>query len=129
VDAKRIAATYSVGNHTYSHPRLTDLTDAQVRDQVTQAEAVIKSATGVDPHPLFRFPYGSTDARVLADVHGLGYGGIRWTVDTLGWEGRSTGQSGAANDGTTLDAGALPSIIKELKARGYRMALVSDYVR
>ncbi len=150
-DAKRIAATYDIGNHTYSHPRLTDLTDAQVRDQVTHAEAVIKATTGHDPHPLFRFPYGSTNARVLADVHALGYGGIRWTVDTLGWEGRSQGQSeatvlqrvlnglqpgeivlmhvGAANDGTTLDASALPSVIRELNARGYRFVLVSNYAR
>jgi gamma-D-glutamyl-L-lysine dipeptidyl-peptidase len=150
-DAKKIAATYDIGNHTYSHPRLTDMTDAQVRDQVTHAAAVIKATTGQDPHPLFRFPYGSTNARVLADVHALGYGGIRWTVDTLGWEGRSQGQSeasvlqrvlnglrpgeivlmhvGAANDGSTLDASALPSVIRELKARGYRFVLVSDYAR
>jgi peptidoglycan/xylan/chitin deacetylase (PgdA/CDA1 family) len=150
-DAKMIAATYGIGNHTYSHPRLTDLTDAEVRDQVTHAEAVIKATAGHDPHPLFRFPYGSTNARVLADVHALGYRGIRWTVDTLGWKGRSQGQSdatvlqrvvnglqpgeivlmhvGAANDGTPLDANALPAVIRELRARGYRFVLVSDYAR
>ena len=148
-DAKSIAGAYGIGNHTYSHPHLTDLTDAQARDEVTHAAAVIAAATGVDPHPLFRFPYGSTDARVLADLHSLGYGGVRWTVDTLGWEGRSNGQSeatvlqrvlnalqpgeivlmhvGAANDGTTLDANALPSIIRDLKARGYAMVLVAAY--
>ncbi len=35
---------------------------------------------------------------------------------------------GAANDGTTLDANSLPSIIREVKARGYRLVLISDYV-
>jgi gamma-D-glutamyl-L-lysine dipeptidyl-peptidase len=150
-DARKIASAYGIGNHTYSHPRLTDLTDAQVKDQVTHAASVVKTTTGRDPRPLFRFPYGSTNARVLADVHSLGYGGIRWTVDTLGWEGRNNGQSeatvlkrvlgaltpgeiilmhvGAANDGSTLDAAALPSIIRELKARGYRMVLIASYVR
>jgi len=150
-DARRIAAAYGIGNHTYSHPRLTDLTDAQVKDQVTHAAAVIKSSVGRDPRPLFRFPYGSVNARVLADVHGLGYGGIRWTVDTLGWEGRKAGQSeatvrkrvldalrpgeivlmhvGAANDGSTLDASALPGVIQDLRARGYRLVLIADYVR
>jgi peptidoglycan/xylan/chitin deacetylase (PgdA/CDA1 family) len=34
---------------------------------------------------------------------------------------------GAANDGTTLDASALPSVIRELKAKGYRFVLVTDY--
>ena len=149
-DARKIASLYPIGNHTYSHPRLTDLTDAQAKAEVVRAESVIKSSTGRDPRPLFRFPYGSSDARVLADVHSLGYGGIRWTVDTLGWEGRSLGQSeatvvqrvlanlqpgeivlmhvGAATDGTTLDASALPAMIRELQARGYRLVLVGDYV-
>ncbi len=148
--AREIAAHYPVGNHTYSHPQLTTLTDAQVEEQVVRAATAIRSATGLDPHPLFRFPYGNVDARTLADVHALGYGGIRWTVDTLGWEGKSNGQSassvqqrvigalrpgeivlmhvGAANDGTTLDADALPSVIREIQARGYQLVLIRDFV-
>jgi peptidoglycan/xylan/chitin deacetylase (PgdA/CDA1 family) len=148
--ASRIAGSYTIGNHTYSHPDLTELDDAAVAGQVTHAASVIDSATGRDPHPLFRFPYGATDSRTLGIVHGLGYGGIRWTVDTLGWEGASAGQStasvlnrvlanlrpgeivlmhvGGANDGTTLDADALPSVIREVQARGYRLVAVSDFV-
>ena len=86
---------------------------------------------------------------MLADIHALGYGGIRWTVDTLGWEGKSNGQStatvqqrvlaalqpgeivlmhvGAANDGTTLDAAALPDLIRAIIARGYRFVPVAAY--
>jgi peptidoglycan/xylan/chitin deacetylase (PgdA/CDA1 family) len=149
-DARAIASAYGIGNHTYSHPDLTGLSDAQVADQVLHAQQLIATTTGRDPHPLFRFPYGAVNARVLADVHALGYGGIRWTVDTLGWEGRSNGQSeasvlqrvmnglrpgeivlmhvGAANDGTTLDASALPSVISAVRAAGYRFVLVADYV-
>jgi len=149
-DARTIAANYAIGNHTYSHPHLTQLNDQQAAEEISHAEALIKSTTGRDPHPLFRFPYGSSDARVLADCHALAYGGIRWTVDTLGWEGRSNGQSeasvvqrvlnalqpgeivlmhvGAATDGTTLDANALPTLIRDLRARGYEPVLISDYV-
>ena len=149
-DAKTIAASYPVGNHTYDHPHLPTLGDAQVADEIQHAERVIVATTNRDPHPLFRFPYGSVDARTLAIAHSLGYGGIRWTVDTLGWEGKSLGQStasviqrvlnalrpgeivlmhvGAANDGTTLDADALPALIGELRARGYRLVLVGSYV-
>ena len=149
-DARLIADAYPIGNHTYSHPHLTDLTDAQVASEVTHAQTVIAAATGHDPRPLLRFPYGSSNARVLADVHNLGYGGIRWTVDTLGWEGASNGQSqasvvqrvvgalqpgeivlmhvGGANDGTTLDAAALPELIRQVQARGYRFVSIADYV-
>lgn len=150
-DARRIAASYPVGNHTYSHPHLTQLTDSAVIDEITHAASVIRNTTGRDPHPLFRFPYGSVDARLLADAHAQGYGGIRWTVDTLGWEGRGLGQSettvlnrvlgslrpgeivlmhvGAATDGSTLDASALPAVISAVQARGYHFVLISDYVR
>jgi Predicted xylanase/chitin deacetylase len=149
-DARTIANSYAIGNHTYDHPHLTSLTDAQVASEVTRAQSVIVSTTKHDPRPLFRFPYGSVDARTLADVHRLGYGGIRWTVDTLGWEGKNLGQStstvikrvldalrpgeivlmhvGAANDGSTLDAQALPALITELRSRGYRLVLVGSYL-
>ena len=147
--ARRIAAAYTVGNHTQTHPHLTDLPDGEVAAEVTGAEQAIRDATGRDPRPLFRFPYGDVDARVLADVHGLGYGGIRWTVDTLGWEGRGAGQSvdsvvaravggaspgeivlmhvGSAQDGSTLDADALGRIIDGLRAKGYGFASIADY--
>ena len=148
--ARQIAVLYPVGNHTYDHPHLTALTDAQVQDEVAHAALLIASATGRDTRPLFRFPYGDSDSRTLADVHALGYGGIRWTVDTLGWEGRSNGQTadtvlqrvlaklqpgeivlmhvGAATDGTNLDADALPAVIREIRAQGYSLALVGDFV-
>ena len=148
--AKEIAAGYPIGNHTYDHPYLTKLTDAQVQDEIVHAQLLITQVAGKDPRPLFRFPYGSADTRTLADVHSLGYGGIRWTVDTLGWEGKNNGQTaatvqqrvmanlkpgeivlmhvGAANDGSTLDADALPAVIQSIQAAGYRLVLVSDYV-
>ena len=150
-DAQRMAAGYAIGNHTYSHPHLPALSDEAVLDEVRLGERAIAAAIDRDPHPLFRFPYGDSDSRTLALVHSLGYGGIRWTVDTLGWKGRSAGQSvdtvvsrviaaaapgaivlmhvGAADDGSTLDADALPRVISELRARGYSFATVTRYVR
>ncbi|HSR24938.1 MAG TPA: polysaccharide deacetylase family protein, partial [Candidatus Eisenbacteria bacterium] len=148
--SRQIASRYPVGNHTYSHPHLTTLTDAQVADEISRGEAAIETATGRDPHPLFRFPYGETDARTLDLLHRQGYGGIRWTVDSLGWKGGSAGQSadtvvsrvlanlqpgeivlmhvGGAEDGTTLDADALPRIIAEVRARGYSFVTVGAFV-
>lgn len=149
-EARQVAASYPVGNHTYSHPYLTQLTDDQVSDQVAKGEAAIVTVTGHDPQPLFRFPFGDSDAKTLAIVHGLGYGGVRWTVDTWGWKGTSAGQStdtvvsrvlagltpgaivlmhvGAATDGSTLDANALPDVIAELRARGYTTVAVTSYI-
>ncbi len=148
-EAMAIASKYSVGNHTYSHPHLPTLSDAGVVSEVKGGAQAIRAATGVDTRPLFRFPYGDRNANVIGIVNGLGYGGIRWTVDTLGWEGLSGGQSvdtvqsrilaaltpgeivlmhvGAANDGTTLDADALAGAIDAIRAHGYGFANVYRY--
>jgi peptidoglycan/xylan/chitin deacetylase (PgdA/CDA1 family) len=139
-----VAAGERVGDHSVSHPHfVTDhLTDAQMRAQVRDARQQIISATGADPWPWFRFPYGDLNAHAVSVVNSAGFVPIGWTVDTLGWKGaKDTGVTettivskvlanlkpgeivlmhlGAAPDGTTLDAAALPSIISELTARGY----------
>jgi peptidoglycan/xylan/chitin deacetylase (PgdA/CDA1 family) len=140
--ANQIAAGgYLIGNHSMTHPSFTTLTDAQVTAQLQEAQQAILTTNGADSRPLFRFPNGDVNARVLSDVNKLGYLAVRWTVDTLGWKGTDGGQSvqtvisrvlgglrpgeivlmhvGSAPDHTTLDASALPQIIDSLRARGY----------
>lgn len=140
--ARELAAYGRIGNHTVTHPRLPTLSDSGVRSQVLGAETTLRTTTGESPRPLFRFPYGAYDTRTLRIVNGLGYVAIGWTVDSLGWQGRSEGGTAAAvvarvvgartpgcivlmhvgsnpEDGTTFDADALPGIISGLRAHGY----------
>jgi peptidoglycan/xylan/chitin deacetylase (PgdA/CDA1 family) len=135
------AGGHRIGNHSMTHPQFTGLSDAAIRAQVLDAEQAISTA-GTDPRPLFRFPFGDRDARTIAAVNGLGYICVRWTVDTLGWKGTSGGvtaeqvadravaalQPGEIvlmhigsnpDDGTTLDADALPGMIQRMRAAGY----------
>jgi peptidoglycan/xylan/chitin deacetylase (PgdA/CDA1 family) len=149
--ARVLGARFAIGNHTFDHPDLTRLGPAAVRSELKRAEAAIRATTGRDPRPLFRFPYGARDARTISVVNDLGYGSIRWTVDTLGWKGMSGGQSvgsvrervltaqragaiilmhvGSAPDGSTLDAAALPSLIAAIETRGYRFVDLTAFVR
>ena len=143
VRSARLAARDVVGNHTMTHPDLTTLTDAQITSQVRGAEGVIRSTTGQDPRRFFRFPFGARNAHDIALLNRLCYVPFRWTVDSLGWKGTSGGQTRAKvvarvvaaaqpgaivlmhlgsnpDDGTTLDAAALPTIITRLRALGYR---------
>jgi peptidoglycan/xylan/chitin deacetylase (PgdA/CDA1 family) len=147
--ARRIASRYPVGNHSVTHPYFTKLTDAQLRDEVLAAEATIKQVTGSSTRPLFRFPYGDRDARTIRLVNEAGYGSFRWTVDTLGWKGTSGGMTTSAvvdrvmdtarpgqivllhvgshpTDRSTLDADALPEIIEQLQAQGYRFITLTE---
>jgi peptidoglycan/xylan/chitin deacetylase (PgdA/CDA1 family) len=140
--AKSIAAAgHRFGNHTMTHPHLTQLSDAQVRAQITDAENRIRAVTGNPAQPFFRFPYGDRTAHTIALVNAEGYVAVRWTVDSLGWQGTSqhtaawvaqrvldAAQPGAIvlmhvgsnpDDHSTLDADALPSIIDGYRAKGY----------
>lgn len=138
----RTMARYPVGNHTYDHPDLTSLSDSGIRTEIRSAAARIKAVTGQDPRPLFRFPYGAVDPHVITVVNSECYVPFRWTVDTLGWQGITGGQSvdkvvnrvlakarpgeivlmhvgSHPEDHSTLDADALPGVIAGLRARGY----------
>ena len=151
-EARLIAKRYPVGNHTVTHPDLTTLAPAAARAQVTVARHDIISITGHDPRPLFRFPYGAYTPGLIAAVNTLGYAAIGWTVDTLGWEGTSGGQSAATvvsrvvaglrpgeivlmhvgsnpTDHSTLDADALTSVIAALRARGYAFTTLVPWIQ
>lgn len=151
--ARQIAAAgYRIGDHTITHPYMTQKSDAEVRREIAGAAQQIIAATGKNPAPLFRFPYGDANARVISIANGLGYVPVRWTVDTLGWEG-SAGHITAAvvtsrvlgalrpgeivlmhvgsnpDDHSTLDADALPAVISQLKARGYSFVTLDALVQ
>ncbi|GAA0690446.1 hypothetical protein GCM10010193_51000 [Kitasatospora atroaurantiaca] len=149
-DARVIGLRYPTGNHSFSHPDLTTLSDAAVRDQILRAQSAIQAGATYDARPMFRFPFGASDARTLGIVNSLGYASINWTVDTLGWQGTSGGQSVSTvvsrvlanlrpgeivlmhvgsnpDDGSTLDADALPTVISELTARGYSFVTVAQF--
>jgi peptidoglycan/xylan/chitin deacetylase (PgdA/CDA1 family) len=144
--ARAIGRRYLVANHTVDHVDMRRLSDAAATREVTRAELLIRNATGRDPRPYFRFPYGARDARTLGLVRRLGYVSIRWTVDTWGWMGRSQQtvagarrrvlthlipgeivlmHLGSSRDHSTIDSNALPGIIRAVRARGYRFVTLA----
>ncbi|GAB3282194.1 hypothetical protein GCM10027449_23960 [Sinomonas notoginsengisoli] len=137
-----VAAGHRIGNHSMTHADMTTQSDAQIGAELSNAQAAIQ-AGGADPRPLFRFPSGARTARTIAAVNANGYAAIRWTVDSLGWQGTMDGTRGPGfvtqrvlaalrpgeivlmhvgsnpNDGSTLDAAALPDIIAQMRSAGY----------
>ena len=148
--ARAIGRVYPLGNHTVNHLDLRRMSTTAATWEIAQAAVMIERATGRDTHPYFRFPYGSRDARTLRIAYRLGYASVRWTVDTWGWMGPAGGMSkarviqrvssllrpgdimllhvGANRDGSTLDADALPAILRLIERRGYRFVTLDRYV-
>jgi peptidoglycan/xylan/chitin deacetylase (PgdA/CDA1 family) len=136
-----VASGHRLANHTATHPYCTQLTDAQIKAQVALAESQIRAAGGTSTRPLFRFPYGDRNGRTIAAVNSAGYVAIGWTVDSWGWRGsRYISVNGVVDrvvsasrpgeivlmhvgsnpdDHTRYDAQALPTVITQLRARGY----------
>jgi peptidoglycan/xylan/chitin deacetylase (PgdA/CDA1 family) len=138
------AAGHRLGNHSDTHAHYPLLTKLEISADLARAEAAIVADTGATTgaSPFFRFPYGDRTAADIAAVNDAGYVAVRWTVDTLGWKGTSGGITADIvlqrvldtatpgqvvlmhvgsnpDDGTTLDATALPRVIDSLQARGY----------
>jgi peptidoglycan/xylan/chitin deacetylase (PgdA/CDA1 family) len=76
-----------IGSHSHYHARMHLLTTRGLRADITAAERAILDATGVDPKPWFRCPFGagSTDRRVQSAVTAAGYRHVGWDVAGEDW--------------------------------------------
>lgn len=69
--------------HTWNHPHLPQLTDAQVTAQIVDSTRALEAVSGQDI-TAFRPPYGEFTPRVLAAA---GMPAILWDIDTNDWQG------------------------------------------
>jgi peptidoglycan/xylan/chitin deacetylase (PgdA/CDA1 family) len=130
---------FEIGNHSFSHPQLTKLSEEAIRRELTQCAELITSATGGAPIRVMRPTYGAHNERVRRIATEMGYNIILWDVDTNDWRKRTTDQMVATilssvKDGsiilmhdrysTTLETTA--AVIDELRARGFTFVTVSE---
>jgi peptidoglycan/xylan/chitin deacetylase (PgdA/CDA1 family) len=64
------------------------LTEAGIAEDLRDGAAVILAASGVDPAPWFRCPFGAgaDDPRVLAAIESAGYRHVGWHVAPDDWD-------------------------------------------
>jgi peptidoglycan-N-acetylglucosamine deacetylase len=129
-----VEAGHEVGNHSWNHPDLTQLTTAEITSQLDRTSAAIKAATGKEP-TLFRPPYGAIDDTVKSATT---LSPVLWDVDPEDWKYRDAArvaqtvitQTGA-NDVVLLhdihptSVAAVPEILRTLTAQGYHFVTVS----
>jgi peptidoglycan-N-acetylglucosamine deacetylase len=136
--ARRIAEDgHTIGNHSNSHAPMDMLTDAGIAGSMSEAEEMIERASGVNPRPWFRCPYGhgQDDPRVLAAIERAGYRHVSWTIDTYDWQPDRTPADlvervldGHAREGDgaiaimhswpDVTAAALPALLERLRRAG-----------
>ncbi|WP_327350601.1 polysaccharide deacetylase family protein [Streptomyces sp. NBC_01304] len=129
---------HEIGNHTWTHPRLTDVSDDQIRDELGRTERAISKITGTKS-TLMRPPQGRTDDRVSKVSKELGMAQVLWTVTAKDYETDDIKLiaervlEGAGRDGIVLlhplhkgTLPAMPTILKKLHAEGYTFVTVSQ---
>ena len=87
--AARIAKSgHLVGNHSHYHARMPHLNREGLDFDIRTAEEAIIAATGVDPKPWFRNPFGegSDSRRVLKAIDRAGYVHVGWSAEAWDWE-------------------------------------------
>ncbi len=131
---------HELANHTYSHPDLTKLSEAAVRDQIERTEEIVQRLTGRSTRPYFRPPFGAYDARILALVAQMGYHLVYWSRDAGDWQpavapaeiSRRVGEQTRAGDIVVFHAyvpktaAVLPEVIQRLRARGLQPVRLSE---
>ena len=142
--AEEAVRGHELANHSFTHPRLSRLTDAEISAEIERADAAIKKASGVTPR-LFRPPEGAYSENVVKTAAQLGKTTIIWTVDTLDWAKtardaivenvKASVTSGSIilfHDYTHKDAHtleALEVIVPYLQGEGYEFVTVSELLK
>lgn len=87
------AGGHLVGSHSHYHARMPLLNARGLRSDIGDAQRYVTDATGVDPRPWFRCPFGAgaTDQRVQRFIREAGYRHVGWHVAGVDWPAERTG--------------------------------------
>ena len=73
-----------IGNHTFTHPLLTFLSEAQIGQELSACQTALQDATGQSP-TLFRPPFGGRRPAVFRVAREQGLEPIMWNVTGYDW--------------------------------------------
>ncbi len=126
-----IAAGHELGNHTWSHPTLDELSEAQVRTEIAQCRDLLVQQTG-QPGVFFRQSAAQNSTPLIRSVAGsLGYRTcLSYDIDSLDWTdpgvsavrhavaAATAGSVVSMHLGHQVTIDALPGILDDFGARG-----------
>ncbi|WP_449066380.1 polysaccharide deacetylase family protein, partial [Planomonospora algeriensis] len=132
---RAVEAGHEIGNHTWSHRDLTRLSPAAIRADLARTDRAVEKAADVTPKTV-RPPYGAHNAAVRRQTTRPV---VLWSVDTEDWRHRNGPAVArravkAAGPGAVIlfhdihptTVKAIPRVLKDLSARGYRFVTVSE---
>ncbi|MEU0852154.1 polysaccharide deacetylase family protein [Streptomyces flaveolus] len=125
-----------VANHSYTHPHMTQLGQAQMDSEISRTQQAIAAAGGGTPK-LFRPPYGETNSTLRSVEAKYGLTEVIWDVDSQDWNNASTdaivqavsrlgnGQVILMHDWPANTLAAVPRIAQTLASKGLCSGMIS----
>ncbi|MBU9713484.1 delta-lactam-biosynthetic de-N-acetylase [Bacillus tamaricis] len=131
-----------VGNHSYHHPSLPEVSDERLRRELENLRELYKDVTGKDDMCYLRPPRGTFSERSLARSAELGYINVFWsfaykdwvTQEQKGWKYAYDSIMKRVHPGAIMllhsvsgdNAEALPKVIDDLQKQGYEFKSLDD---
>ncbi|MEE1130465.1 MAG: polysaccharide deacetylase family protein [Caryophanon sp.] len=126
---------HQIGNHSFSHDRLSTLSIRAVIADLEKTNAVIQRITGTKP-TVYRPPFGAITQQMRTSIS---MPPILWSLDTLDWKHRNADKTvdvitNGAKDGAIVlmhdihqpTADALPRVLEVLQAQGYTFVTIDE---
>ena len=133
-------AGHDLGNHSENHKNMSQLSNAQNKEELMKVHEKVKTLTDYDMF-LFRPPYGDYDNDVITTAAECGYYTIQWDVDSLDWKDydaaticqRVTGKMERGSIALFHNAAlhtpeALPDILECLIQKGLTVVPISELI-
>lgn len=145
---RMIQEGHEIGSHGFQHLKITELTDAQIRDILNKNNNLIMKQTGTRT-VTYRPPYGALDPHSIESIGKYGYKIVLWTIDSLDWRGLKKEQvianvlpklkegyiilqhcaADSAKENLSGTIEALPEIIKTAKNKGFQFVTVNQLLK
>jgi peptidoglycan/xylan/chitin deacetylase (PgdA/CDA1 family) len=136
-----LAEGHEIGNHSWTHPQLSKLSDDRVTEEINKTQAAIKNASGYTP-VLLRPPYGAITSRQKEWIEKqFGLSVIIWSVDPFDWKrpgasvieqrilsGARPGAIILSHDIHKQTVDAMPATLDALAQKGFKFVTVSQLI-
>ncbi|WP_026566477.1 polysaccharide deacetylase family protein [Bacillus sp. UNC41MFS5] len=132
-----VSSGHEVGNHSYSHPDMKQLTAWRAREQIVKTNEIIEAATGVKC-VWFAPPSGSYRDETIKVAAEFNMKTVMWTVDTVDWRKPSPDElisrvmskidngSMVLMHPTESTAKSLDRLITQIKQKNLKIGTVSE---
>jgi peptidoglycan/xylan/chitin deacetylase (PgdA/CDA1 family) len=144
VVARAAAEGHEIGNHTFSHRRVPEMTQTELEQELRDTSDLVERAAGTRTR-LFRPPYGFAGLAAYPVARKLGLIIVRWTTIVKDWDGagpdeivRAALEASAPGAVIVMHDGggdrratllAVEEILPELLNQGYELVTISELLQ